>query len=470
MKFCIFTFLLFFVPCGFAAAEVSPRHFAYGIPLTIVAGEALYELSLPVDVYRVTTRSDLGDICIFNGMSELVPFALYRTEVLPHALAQSVTLPIFPLTATPEPVTAGLSLQVRRDSDGSILRVDAVDGNQASRITSYLIDASVLKRPVAALALRWKTRPEGTMGRIRVEGSDDLENWTTLVHGATVLEIRYGEHSLERRIVETGEVRTKYFRLSSTSGEMPTLTAVEARTEPPPPELPREWLEITAAPQTKNAGDFEYDVSGRMPVDRVRVLLPQENSLVKATLYSRETEKDHWRREASAFVYRLNIRGEDISSPDIVLGATPHRYWLLRIAPGGGIGSGIPIIRFGWVPEKIIFAARGSGPFLLAYGSARPASYFQGGNVLFSQLSQERGKRTAAGIALPGTPTELGGKTALKKSLLPTDVKSAMLWVVLLMGVVLLVWMSVRLYRQMKAADENIQSTGSKTDIDGKEK
>ena len=35
------------------------------------------------------------------------------------------------------------------------------------------------------------------------------------------------------------------------------------------------------------------------------------------------------------------------------------------------MGSGALGIEIGWVPHKLVFAARGSGPFQLAYGSSR---------------------------------------------------------------------------------------------------
>jgi hypothetical protein len=470
MKTFIFSLLLCFLATSVSAREVTLHQFAYAIPLTITGRDALYEFLLPTEVYRAVTRSDLGDICMFNGQKEVIPFTVSRAASPPSATAESLALPIFPLTGNPERQTAGMSLQVRRDAGGSIIRVDAIeDGTSSRRITSYLVDASALNRPVAALVLQWQPRPEGTVGKIRVEGSDDLETWTTLVPAATVLDIRYGEHSLERRIVETGDTRLKYYRLSSSgTADIPALTAVDARIATPAPEQPRRWAEIPASRQPGKAGEYAFDLSGRMPVDRVRILLPQENTLVTATLFSRENEKEPWRRGPSTLAYRLRIRGEEISGPDLILGPTPHRYWLLRIDPGGGgLGSGMPAIRFGWLPEKILFAARGAGPFLLAYGSARAGACIQGGDGLFRQFSHERQEKTVAGIAVPGSPSTLGGESALKKPMVPTDLKSAVLWAVLTLGVALLAWMAVRLHRRMKAEDDRIGSITSQQ-ADGK--
>ena len=51
-------------------------------------------------------------------------------------------------------------------------------------------------------------------------------------------------------------------------------------------------------------------------------------------------------------------------SPEIALTNVGERYWLLRVDPKGrGVGEGVPILQIGWPPQKLVFAARGGGPF-----------------------------------------------------------------------------------------------------------
>ena len=60
------------------------------------------------------------------------------------------------------------------------------------------------------------------------------------------------------------------------------------------------------------------------------------------------------------------------------MGAHSERFWLLRVDQrGGGLGTSTPTLYAGWVPQKIVFAARGNAPFQIAYGSPRasPAAY-----------------------------------------------------------------------------------------------
>ncbi|MGH9861462.1 MAG: DUF3999 family protein, partial [Candidatus Acidiferrales bacterium] len=59
-----------------ALAAERPEDFAYGIPIQAGARSALYQVEIPLAVYRGVTRSDLGDVRVFSGAGETVPHAL----------------------------------------------------------------------------------------------------------------------------------------------------------------------------------------------------------------------------------------------------------------------------------------------------------------------------------------------------------------------------------------------------------
>jgi hypothetical protein len=59
-----------------AAAQEHPDNFAYSVPLELSGDSALHQLEIPQSVYAGVTRGDLGDLRIFNGRGENVPYAL----------------------------------------------------------------------------------------------------------------------------------------------------------------------------------------------------------------------------------------------------------------------------------------------------------------------------------------------------------------------------------------------------------
>lgn len=434
------------------ARDSRPADFAYGIPLQTGGMDALYEFALPDDVYRQATRRDLGDICVFNGKGEVVPFTLHQKSGPSKSATESRKLHLFPVTADRLDESGAMSLLVKRGAGGSIISVATSDPKMKQpRITAYLLDASSLDGPLSSLEFEWQEPPEGTVAKLRVEGSNNLEDWTIIVPTAVLMRLRYGEHSLERRVIDLNGSQMKYYRVSSsTAAEPPKLVAAAALLKAPGAAQPRHWASVPVEPGRGQAADYHYSLPGQMPVDRIRIHLPQENTLTQATFFSRAKTTDPWKPGPSALLYRLRIRGEEITSPDIVLPASPDRYRMIRIdQSGGGLGKGLPSVDLGWVPSRVLFIARGQGPFQLAYGSGTPGDCARGGNLLFQRFSDQQKNRYVAGLAIPGSPSLLAGEAALRKPLIPADGKTALLWSLLLLGVGLLVWMALRLHRQL---------------------
>jgi hypothetical protein len=111
---------------------------------------------------------------------------------------------------------------------------------------------------------------------------------------------------------------------------------------------------------------------------------------------------------------------------------------------GGGVGSGVPELQVGWVAQKLVFAARGGGPFRLVYGSAgvKPAAFAIESLIPGYKTDAEFKVKPAA----LGEQVTLAGSAQLRA---PWDYRKIALWSCLIVGVGLLGWMAFRLSRQM---------------------
>ena len=92
-----FLFALLLLLHDIAGAAERPQDFAYGLPIGIDAGDALYEVEIPPALYRGVSRADLGDMRVFNGQGEVVPHALRPRIGSTEQAAAAVRLPVFPL-------------------------------------------------------------------------------------------------------------------------------------------------------------------------------------------------------------------------------------------------------------------------------------------------------------------------------------------------------------------------------------
>ncbi len=435
------------------AANV-PQDFAFAVPVELHGEGALYEVAIPASIYQGALQPDLADIRVFNNAGEPVAFAF---EPLPQKQATRslpVTLPSFPLYAGRDRDVSDVQLRVDRSRTGTILSVrsETRAHDPKRTLTAVLIDASALREPYAALELDWPQKSASFAANVRLDASDDLRTWSTLAARAPLLRAEYGGRRLEQRTIEFQPQTAKYLRVTwlgshsaDTAPDEPVaFTQVTARTADRMVESTRNWREV-AATKDERAGDYLFDLSGQFPVDRVRIVLPEDNTVAPIQLLSRNDANQIWRARSTTVVYRLSRNGQQITSPDVAVPTTSDRYWLLRVDPNnGGIGTGTPRLEAGWLPRKIAFAARGRGPFQIAYGSNVAASAALPIETVVPGWRSDQQIVLAKAETLP--ERLLGGEAVLQRR---PDYKVWSLWTALVLGVALLAWMAWGLTRQM---------------------
>ena len=141
----------------------------------------------------------------------------------------------------------------------------------------------------------------------------------------------------------------------------------------------------------------------------------------------------------------MHQKGQEIANPEIAVSPRMRRYWMFRVdQQGGGIGEGAIQLRAGWIGREIVFAARGSAPFMLAYGNGKA----QANALAIKSLVPGWGSESAPqiSVATTGSVQTLAGETAARRRI---DMKKAGLWAALLAGVAFLGFMAWRLSRQI---------------------
>jgi hypothetical protein len=427
------------------------EEFAYSAPLEVGGAEALQGIEIPQAVYEGSVQPRLADLRVFNAAGEPVPFAFVPRRAPDQAQAAPVTLRFFPLHGTVNASVQDLDIRAERTPDGTVVRVrNTQRGKRVEQaVLAYLVDASEHKAALRTLELDWKPFDQGFSGRLQVEGSEDLEHWTSLVATAPLLELEFGRQRLQRKSVELPGTRYRYLRLSWPAGQPAlALTALAGRPAPAQVEPERRWKALTVAPG-QSAGEYLFDVGGRFPVDRLRVDLPEPNTLIAVEVLTRDRAQDAWHSVARSVVYRLVRNGVETASPPIPVYGDGARHWLMRVdQKGGGIGSAQPAVHAGWVPEQLVFVARGAPPFVLAYGNARAAAAAYPIATLVPGWRAD--EPLTAARASVGAQRDVAGPAALRAR---ADYRTWLLWLALVAGVAILGWMAWQLARQMKRGE-----------------
>jgi hypothetical protein len=458
------------VCAGAAFAAERPADFAYGVPLEADGKEALYEVVLPASAYRGVVRADLADVRVFNGAGETVPHGWRPRRMAEAESVKPVVLTLFPLRAEVGAGVDSISIRVRRGPGGrsSIDVTSTAPGarkGMEKRIVGYFMDLTALDRALRAIEFEWQPVPDGFAGKLRVDASDDLGSWRTLVAAAPLVNLEIAGQRLQQKRVELPQQKVKYLRLSwvpqGTITSFPEFASASGEPVEKVVEAVREWTQVGPSKGEK-PGEYVFDLRGRHPVDRVRLHLPEPNTVAQVELLTRDKSDQPWRPLARGVAYRLRRGDSEITSPELTVGLSTDRYWLLRVDQrGGGIGAGSPRLEAGWVPHSLVFAARGEPPFQLAYGNrnAKPGAYpIETLIPGYRDTGAPRIRAAKAGtqqtINVSGARAleqqELGGEARLRETV---DWKRWSLWGALILGVVILGAMAWRLARQLDTRD-----------------
>jgi hypothetical protein len=435
--------------------------FAWSVPIELDAREGLHQLELDARVHQGISRRDLGDIRIFNAAGESVPYAFAPAPHFPAASQGSIALPFFPVHAERGAAMEGVELKIRTRADGTVLGLSAEPPRSGSvkGVVGYLVDASATRQPLAALRLQWTPIPGGTHSRVRLEASDDLAQWHVLADAVPLIDLELGSHRLQRDAITFAPRMLKYLRLSWLDGQEPLrLSGVTADAAITAAEPRRLWREVrgTAAQGTPNL--YDYDLGGLFPLDRLRLALPEPNTVARVQILARERAADPWRPVSETIVYRLTRAGVESTSPDIAVPVNAERYWRLQVdARGGGLGAGVPVLTVGWIAQRIVFAARGEPPFRLAFGNRDAA----GAGYPITSLVPEY--KPSDPIELPLArlaPPDADGVVPAPPIDRP-DYRRWTLWGVLLLAVAMLAAMAWRLVRHVNAGAAGARSDQS---------
>jgi len=437
-------------------SPIKPQDFAYAVPLQFDGQDALYRATLPLSVYRNTVRSDLGDLRVFNAQGEAVPYILQQTARSTIGKAELHKLVYFPLQGPVNADLDQLSIRIKRNASGTLIDMGGTaKQSPTSKLSGYLLDASAIKQSVQALVLEWETGNENFVGTLNIESSEDLKQWRTILRDAPLASLQYDGHRLLQNRVEFSAIHSKYLRLSWPQDQVSIrVRYISAELSPISVETPLSWLPINGTPVSDKEGEYLFDIGAHLPVQRVRIELPQMNTLVQASLFSRARPEDPWHQVSNTVLYKLHHSGKELRNPDIAV-ANNHRFWLLRVdQKSGGLGQGVPEMQVGWQAHQLQFVTRGSPPFQLAYGSKviKPA-VFQLQN--FMPPSEQDKPALIIQSAMTGAQVVLGGEALLSPALPELPWKKWILWAVLGFSVMMLGWMAYRLVKQIESHDSN---------------
>jgi hypothetical protein len=112
-------------------------------------------------------------------------------------------------------------------------------------------------------------------------------------------------------------------------------------------------------------GAWYLDGRGFMPFDRFKLKL-QDGSSAHVKLYGRNKVSEPWQLLSDDSFYRYRFGSDNVVKDTILLRPAARRFLKLETERPFWQGAALAA---GWTPDRLIFVARGSGPYVLAFGS-----------------------------------------------------------------------------------------------------
>lgn len=450
-------------PGAFAESQptlesLSRDDFAYGMSLSPGESGALHTLLLPVEVYRGLARPGFADLRVVNRAGVQVPHAVRSLEPSSSRVTESARLPIFPLrgrVGAADPRTA-IALSAVRDPAGTIIDIRLPDSSPRAPgtpsisegpVVAYLVDASSLDAPLDALRVVFgKLEPSDQVLPVSIEASDDLTNFRAVGAPQTLVRLQYQGHQILRDRLDLPDLRARYLKLSWGAAVAPPLEAVHA-------DIGHDVMEQIASP-LRVSGKWGpsrdvalYDLGAAMPLDGVRLVLGEDNMLVRAAVEGAAKEEGPYESLVEGAFYRVRHGAALLESEAAEVDAQV-RFIRVRISPlGGALGAAPPELEIQREPEQLLYAERGSAPFELVFGHhAATSTAFSPGELL-SMLPDAAKSALPVSDSTVGPIHEIAGARALHAPPPPPPVKKYVLWAVLVAAVALLGGAAWRLAR-----------------------
>lgn len=391
-----------------AAADGAPPadRVAQRFALDLDGNAAYYQLTVPQPVYAASRRADLGDVRVFNGAGEPVPYSLDApAAATPAAPPARVPVHWFPLPAA-RADDGHAPLGVSVGPDGSLRA--AVAAPSRAKHGADLVDLSHADGQPDALLVH--VSDDSYQGRVAVEASDDLRSWR-LLGDTQLLKVGRGDAMLVQERIALDGAAPRYLRLNWLDGA-PAIASIEVETHPrdvratDAAAVPRQWRDAVHVRAGDAAGEYRFETDGTYPVDRLRIELPQPNTVARATLQSRPDAQTPWRDVADVALFRLQGKAGEQRNPPLAFAANTDRAWRLVVdMRNGGLGAGQPAISIGWHPAALTFVARGAPPFTLGVGNASLVSSAVGRDALLVGMAPEvRPARVGAALPVAAPP------------------------------------------------------------------
>lgn len=441
--------MLLCATAGAADLPEKPQDYARGVMLEVPQPAAWYRVDLPQEVYTHSAWPDLRDVRVFNHDGERVPFTL-ETQSSEAAAPKAVPLRVFPLDASPGSDAAEEEHVVRLQAPSGVeIRIEGDASKPVGK--SYLLvlptDLPNAFR-LGEITLGWQENGQNWRSNVSVLMSHDMRSWDTLQDDAPVMALASGSDKLKLNHIQLPDMQlpagSRYLLLVFDTPNLPVAiteaTAIAGR-EP----APLEKMEMAGNGRQISPTEAQYQWPQPQPFRALSVGF-NGDAVLPAEIAIRRTATAPWQPLTKTVLWQRNGQR---SAPVELAGETVQAVRLTTL--DARLPDTLPDISGSRDRLALVFNAQGKGPFMLAWGNraAQPAAVTP--DTLIPPELRKQLDPASIPAALPGENVTLGGEARMTATSVAEQQgrwKTLLVWGVLVLGVAVLAWMAIRIWRE----------------------
>lgn len=423
-------------------AAPSQPDFAYRARLA-ESDQALQRVALPIDVLLALTRSDLGDLAVFNANGKQLVHSVTRAVDASRELNQQ--LPFHEFSRFHQQRSKTVTQREQTTQEGSLSELETTQMLPVQSLRKdYLVELTGDEDTPAftLIDLQWTHEPADQILQLKVEVGNELDS-LRVIKPHKSLTNRASDDRSWRSIggIPSGH---RYMRLSPLGGvtrfELHQVSGVYQQNEPATRLLHR----LKPEPVSSADGSiYAFAFPSTVHPEAIRILPIEANSVVSGDLYAIRDNSD------SRILIRRGYRQHNIDADDVkpseAIRLPRRNYREIQFSTRTQLTTA-PSVELIYTPYELIFLGDGNAPYTLAWGNHESEGQLSDlSDILQGNLQQVQQSATLVSL---GPIEESGGLSRLAPE--PTlPWKKWLLWSLLVLAAIITARMALKLYREM---------------------
>jgi len=397
-----------------------PTDFAYVRPIDIRQNGTFITFELPLSVYKQSHSAQLNDLAVIDAEGKEMPFRI-TTPHHTEEKSEQQPLPFSPYEVITKEKKEGLTLHYAQKS---ITLNSYTDLNN----TSYIVDASAMKEGIDTLSII--SDEPAYMTQVKVAYSNDLKHWSRNYQGTIAKLQMQGSEILEEK-VSLHIPSSRYLNIQIQKPlRITTIIAHKAHTyEQAAIATPIQFTRAT----DEGTAHIDFEMPTNLRLDKLTITLPQGEQFFHFNILKRDSLDTAWKSLLNASFYRL--KNSQLLQDTVTLNTTAKYY---RVVPAKGYYLPKELtLSFTYAHKCVTFIAQGIPPYHLYYGSLRAKTTQSDFSTLtLTPLQASLGEETVMNAE------------ALKAPQKPLEKRALLVWISLIIGVIVLGFLSYRLLQE----------------------